>query len=117
MSNVKSRTGKEWFYSKEVKDHFFKPRNIVKTKKEAEKWDKETDGKGEVGSPACGDVMHMWIKVKCDKIIDCKYQTFGCATAIASTSMFSTMVIGKTLKEALKITPKDINANWGVYLP
>ena len=113
MPNIKSKTGKEWFYSKEVKDHFFNPRNILKTKKEIEKWNKEADGIGEVGSPACGDVMRMWIKIKNNKIIDCKYQTFGCATAIASTSMFSTMIIEKTIKQALKITPKDINNKLG----
>ena len=86
MSDVKSKDGEGWFYSEKVKDHFFNPRNILKTKKEADEYSKEADGEGEVGSPACGDVMKIWIKVKDDKIMECKYQTFGCASAIASTS-------------------------------
>jgi NifU-like protein len=108
MSDVKSKDGQGWFYSEKVKDHFFNPRNILKTKKEADEYSKVADGEGEVGSPACGDVMKIWIKVKDDKITECKYQTFGCASAIASTSMFSTMVIGLKIEKALKITPKDI---------
>ncbi len=65
----------------------------------------------------CGDVMKMFIKVKDGKIIDCKWQTFGCASAIASTSMLSTMVIGKTLEEAKKITPKEIVKELGGLPP
>ena len=113
MVNVKSKRGQEWFYSDTVKDHFFNPRNILKTKEEAEKYSKEADGRGEVGSPACGDVMVIWIKIKNNKIKECKYQTFGCASAIAATSMFSTMVIGLEIDEALKITAKDITAQLG----
>ncbi len=113
MSDVKSKTGKEWFYSERVKDHFFNPRNILKTKAESEKYSKTADGEGEVGSPACGDVMKIWIKVKDNKIKECKYQTFGCASAIAATSMFSTMVIGLKIETALKITAKDITEQLG----
>ncbi len=113
MSDVTSNTGKSWFYSETVKDHFFNPRNILKTKEEAEKYSKKSDGEGEVGSPACGDVMKIWIKVKDGKITDCKYQTFGCASAIAATSMFSTMVVGMKINAALKITAKDITDNLG----
>lgn len=97
---------KKWFYSDTVKDHFFNPRNVL-TENEI----KDADGVGEVGSPACGDVMKMWIKVKDNKIVKCKWQTFGCASAIASTSMLSVMVTennGITLEKAMKITPKDI---------
>lgn len=94
-----------WFYTEKVKDHFFHPRNIL-TDAEVKKY--KADGIGQVGSPVCGDVMKMWIKVKDNKIIECKFQTFGCASAIASTSMLSEMAIGKTLEEAAKITPKDI---------
>jgi NifU-like protein len=99
---------KGWLYTDSVKDHFFNPRNLFKTTEEVKKYEKEADGIGEVGSPACGDVMKMFIKVKDGKIKECKWQTFGCASAIASTSMLSVMVIGKTIEEAKKITPKDI---------
>ena len=96
----------KWFYSEEVKEHFFNPKNILKSKEEAEKF--KADGIGMVGNPKCGDMMKMWIKIKDNKIIDCKYQTFGCASAIATTSVLSQMVIGMTLDDAMKITPKEI---------
>lgn len=105
--------GKEqaWFYSEKVKDHFFNPRNIFKTKEEAKKY--KADGVGTVGSAACGDVMRIWINVdkKKDRIKKCKFQTFGCASAIASTSMLSVMVTEKSgmkIDKAMQITPKDI---------
>ncbi len=101
----------EWFYSKQVKEHFFNPHNIFKTVEEAKKF--KADGIGRVGSPACGDVMELWIKVdkKSDSIKKCKWKTFGCASAIASTSMLSVMVTehgGMKLDVALKISPQDI---------
>ncbi|MBS3172024.1 iron-sulfur cluster assembly scaffold protein [Candidatus Woesearchaeota archaeon] len=111
MYDVKSKDGTEWFYSETVKKHFFEPKNLAKTKEESEKLTKEADGIGEEGSPACGDMMKMWIKVKDNKIIDCKWQTFGCASAIASTSMFSTMITengGMEIEKALEIKPQDI---------
>ncbi|MEM4259963.1 MAG: iron-sulfur cluster assembly scaffold protein [Candidatus Woesearchaeota archaeon] len=100
-----------WFYTDEVKKHFFHPRNIFMTEKDLENY--KYDGLGVVGSPACGDVMKLWIKVdkKSDKIIDCKFQTFGCASAIASTSILTVMVTekgGMKLDEALKLKPQDI---------
>ncbi len=100
-----------WFYSEKVKDHFFNPRNIFKSKAEAKKY--KADGVGQVGSPACGDIMRIWIKVnkKTDRIRECKFQTFGCASAIASTSMLTVMVTekkGMKLENALKLAPKDI---------
>ncbi len=98
-----------WVYSDTVKDHFLKPRNFVKDEKEV----KDADGVGTVGAAACGDVMKMWIWVKEGKITDCKWQTFGCASAIASTSMLSTMVKGKSTEEALKITPRQIAERLG----
>lgn len=101
-----SRQG--WLYSDKVKEHFFNPKNIFKSEEEAEKYKKEADGVGMVGSPACGDLMEMYIKVKDSKVVECKWRTFGCASAIASTSILSEMVIGKTLEEAKKITPQDI---------
>ncbi len=103
-----------WFYTDVVKEHFFKPHNIFNTEEEIKGY--EADGVGEVGSPACGDVMKMFIKVKDDRIVDCKWQTFGCASAIASTSVLSVMVTekkGMLLDSALKIKPDDIVSRLG----
>ena len=66
-----------WLYSDSVKEHFFNPKNLFKSVEEVKKYEKEADGIGEVGSPACGDVMKMFIKVKDGKITECKWQTFG----------------------------------------
>lgn len=96
----------KWFYSEEVKDHFFNPKNIFKSQEESKKY--QADGVGMVGNPKCGDMMKMWIKVKDNRITECRYQTFGCASAIATTSVLSQMVIGMTLDDAMKITPKEI---------
>ena len=96
-----------WVYSEKVKDHFFSPRNILKIPEEKYK----ADGVGYTGSPKCGDVMKMFIKVKNGRIIDCKWQTFGCASAISSTSVLSEMVTkgkGMKLEDAMKIKPQDI---------
>ncbi len=104
----------EWFYSDAVKEHFFHPKNIFKTEDEKKRY--KADGVGIVGSPACGDVMELMIKVRNDKIADCKWSTFGCASAIASTSMLSLMVTekgGMKLDDALKIKPNDIMKRLG----
>jgi len=104
----------DWFYSPIVKDHFFKPRNILKTEAEEKKIATQASGVGQVGSPACGDIMKMWIVVANNRIVACKWKTFGCASAIASTSILSEMVTkngGMTLTQALKITPADIVKN------
>lgn len=106
-----SKEGCPWFYSENVKEHFFNPRNIFRTREEVEAY--ESDGEGLVGSAACGDGMKMFIKVddKTERIKDVKWQTYGCATAIASTSAFSVMLMkekGLKIEEALKIRPKDI---------
>ncbi len=106
---LKTAKDSEWFYSDVVKDHFFNPRNIFRTNEEIDNYN--ADGVGMVGSAACGDVMKLWIKVKDDRIIDCKWQTFGCASAIASTSMLSVMVTengGMLLDDALKLRAQDI---------
>ena len=66
------------------------------------------DGVGEVGNPVCGDMMTFYIKVKDDRLEDVKFKTFGCGAAIAVSSMVSEMAKGKTLKEALKITPRSV---------
>lgn len=103
--------GKGWVYTDTVKDHFFNPRNILSEDEEAY----QADGVGEVGSVSCGDLMKMWIKVDKDSetVTDVKWKTFGCASAIGSTSMLSTMVPGKKIEEALKITPQDIMEKLG----
>tara|TARA_Y100000034_G_scaffold132232_1_gene194708 strand:+ start:197 stop:853 length:657 start_codon:yes stop_codon:yes gene_type:complete len=111
-ADVKSKVeSKKWFYTNEVRKHFFDPQNIFKTDEEAVAYEKEADGVGMVGSPACGDAMRMWIKVEDDKIKECKWQTFGCASAIASTSILSVMITendGMKIDDALKLKPQDI---------
>lgn len=109
-AEVVGHRGEQWLYTDTVKEHFFHPKNIFITEEEAKKYEKTADGVGQVGSPQCGDVMRMFIKVdeKSQTIKECKWRTFGCASAIASTSMLSTMVIGMKLEEAKKITPQDI---------
>jgi NifU-like protein involved in Fe-S cluster formation len=100
--------GKCWLYSDKVKEHFLKPKNIFKSDKEEREWEKNADGIGEVGSPACGDVMRFYLKIKDNKIIACRWKTFGCASALASTSVLSEMIIGMSIEEAKKITPQQI---------
>lgn len=102
--------GKSWIYSDKVKEHFYNPQNFLQ---EGEEKKYDFNGVGMVGSPACGDMMRFWIKIdiKTDRIKICKWQTFGCASAIASTSMLSVMVTekgGMKADKALKIKPQDI---------
>jgi len=110
-SDVKAKVdSKKWFYTDMVKSHFFTPKNFLDGK-DAETY--KADGMGLVGSPACGDMMRVWIKInsKEDRITELKWQTFGCASAIASTSMLSVMVSenkGMKIEDALKIKPQDI---------
>ena len=85
-------------YTEKVMDHFRNPRNVGEVE--------NPDGVGEVGNPVCGDMMTFYIKVKDDRLEDVKYKTFGCGAAIAVSSMVSEMAKGKTIAEALKITPK-----------
>jgi NifU-like protein len=91
-----------WNYTELVKKHFFEPKNVGKIE--------NADGTGDVGSIACGDALSLTIRVdrKTDTIQDARFKTFGCGSAIASSSMLTEMVKGKTLDEALKITNREI---------
>lgn len=97
-----------WAYNQVVKEHFFNPQNVL--------WDEsdfKADGTGMAGSPACGDMMTVWITVNPEgtKIKECKWRTFGCASAIASTSMMSVMVTengGMDLKTGMNLKPEQI---------
>jgi nitrogen fixation NifU-like protein len=98
-----------WAYTDKVKEHFMNPRNVLKDD------DYEDNGRGEVGNTQCGDQMLVVIRVDKDKgvITDCKWKTYGCASAIASTSILSEMVKGMTLDEAFNVSPKAIAAELG----
>src|SRR3989338_9299201 len=105
---VAATKGKGWFYSDAVKEHFFHPKNFMENEEEY-----ADAAMGMVGSPACGDAMKIWIKVDptTERITDMKWKTFGCGSAIASTSMMSVMVTengGLTLDEARKLRPQEI---------
>lgn len=92
-------------YSEKVMEHFQNPRNVGKIE--------DADGIGEVGNPVCGDMMTFYIKVKDNRLVDVKFQTFGCGAAIAVSSMVSEMAKGKTLEEALQITNDKIAEELG----
>jgi len=99
-----------WVYTEKVKDHFVNPRNVL-----SEDETFEDDGKGITGNIKCGDQMMVAIKVDDDNgvITDCKWQTYGCASAIASTSVLSEMVKGMPLDEAYHLSPKAIAKELG----
>ena len=97
--------GQDWIYSDIVKDHFMNPRNFLF----GDESQFDFDAVGIVGNPVCGDQMKMYIKVKDGKIEDVRWKTYGCASAIASTSALSELAKGKTLDEATKISAKDID--------
>ena len=101
--------GNDWVYSETVKEHFLNPRNFLMG--DESKFD--YDAVGLVGNPICGDQMKMFIKVKDGRIIDVKWKTYGCASAIASTSALSEIAKGKTLDEAMKISAEDIDEYLG----
>jgi len=111
MSDVTSKDNKQsWFYSDIVKDHFFHPRNFIE---DGEIDENRFNAIGKVGSPACGDELRVWMKVdlKTERILEFRWRTFGCGSAIASTSMASVVVTengGMTLDEARKLKPQDI---------
>ena len=87
-------------YSEKVMDHFGNPRNVGEIE--------NPDGVGQVGNPVCGDVMKLTIKVDDDKISDVKFKTFGCGAAVATSSMVTELVKGKTIEEALAISNKAV---------
>ena len=83
-------------YSEKVMDHFMNPRNVGEIE--------NADGVGMVGNAKCGDIMKMYLKIEDDVIVDCKFKTFGCGAAIATSSMATELIKGKTVEEALKLT-------------
>ncbi len=83
-------------YSEKVMDHFENPRNVGEIK--------DADAVGQVGNAKCGDIMKMYMKIEDGVIVDCKFKTFGCGAAIATSSMATEMVKGKTIEEARKLT-------------
>lgn len=91
-------------YSQKVLDHYDNPRNVGSFKNES-----EGIGTGIVGAPECGDVMKLQVKVDQGRIVDAKFKTFGCGSAIASSSLATEWIKGKTLDEALEITNSDIS--------
>jgi len=87
-------------YSEKVMDHFMNPINVGEIA--------DADGVGQVGNPKCGDIMKMYLKIENDVITDVKFKTFGCGAAVATSSMATELVKGKTIDEALKITNKAV---------
>ena len=96
-------------YSKEVMEHFMNPRNVGVIE--------SPDGYGKVGNPVCGDLMEIFIRVKEDRVEDIKFRTFGCASAIAVSSMVTEMAKGMRLEEAMKITRDDVADELGGLPP
>ena len=107
-------TGSAWVYSRIVKDHFFHPQNLLLTDPKQ----KQFNAHGLIGSPACGDVMRVWLTIDqaSDRIKEFKWRTFGCASAIAATSMLSDMVTergGMKVDKAMALKPQDITRRLG----
>jgi len=88
------------WYTEKVLEHYQNPRNVGKIE--------DADGVGVVGNPVCGDMMMITIKIRDDRIEDIKFKTFGCGAAIATTSMVTELVKGKTIEEALQVTNRDV---------
>jgi nitrogen fixation NifU-like protein len=92
-------------YNEKVMEHFMNPRNVGEIE--------NADGVGEVGNPACGDMMRLYLKVEGGKVADAKFRTFGCGAAIASSSMLTEMIKGKTIDEAKAITNQHVSEALG----
>ena len=87
-------------YSEKVMDHFMNPRNVGHIE--------NADGIGEIGNAKCGDIMKIYLKIENDIIVDAKFETFGCGSAIASSSMATEMIMGKSIHEAMELTNKAV---------
>ncbi len=87
-------------YSAKVMDHFTNPRNVGEIE--------DADGIGEVGNAKCGDIMKMYLKIEGNVITDCKFKTFGCGAAVATSSMATEMIKGRTIDEALQLTNRAV---------
>ena len=87
-------------YSEKVMDHFMNPRNVGVIE--------NPSGVGEIGNAKCGDIMKIYLKIENDIIVDAKFETFGCGSAIASSSMATEMIIGKPVRDALELTNKAV---------
>jgi len=98
-------TDQAHLYSEKVMEHFRNPHNVGEIK--------DADGVGKVGNPVCGDIMKIYIKVKDNVITDVKFKTFGCGAAIATSSITTDMVKGKTIEDALKITNQQVTEALG----
>ena len=96
-------------YSDKVMDHFMHPRNMGEIE--------DASGVGEVGNPACGDVMRLYLKIENDTIVDAKFKTFGCGAAIASSSMTTELIKGKSIDEALRISNEAVSEALGGLPP
>lgn len=96
-------------YSEKVMDHFANPRNVGEIE--------NADGVGEVGNAKCGDIMKIFLKIDNDVISDVKFNTFGCGAAIATSSMATEMIMGKTIDEALQLTNKAVTEALGGLPP
>lgn len=96
-------------YSDKVMEHFKNPRNVGEIL--------DADGVGTVGNPVCGDLMTIYIKVKDNRLTDIKFKTFGCGSAIATSSMITELAMGKTLEEAMKITRANVADELGGLPP
>ncbi len=111
---VNQYTGEKWYYSDIVKEHFFNPRNLMMDEPDETQY----NAVGMVGSPACGDMMRIWLKIEpgTEIVQEMKWRTFGCGSAIAATSMFSVMVTengGLSIENALKVRPQHIMERLG----
>lgn len=96
-------------YTEKVMEHFTNPKHVGVIE--------NPDGYGKIGNPSCGDIMEIFLKIENDVITDVKFRTFGCASAIASSSVSTEMVLGKTIEEALHLTNKAVVEELGGLPP